>query len=59
MPTFGNPNLQQFVRTWSVIPYGDRRNSAKSGRAEDQNELVPKSCNDIVRIFVVRDSINQ
>jgi hypothetical protein len=59
LPSFGHPRRQQFIRVRTMIPDGDRRDFTESGRAEDQNESVAIGCKYIVRIFIVRDCLDE
>jgi hypothetical protein len=58
-PTAGDSRGQQFVGAREVVPHGDRRDLALSGRLQNQYQPVPPGRNHVVSVFVERDCFSQ
>jgi hypothetical protein len=57
-PAFGETRLQKLVGGWSVIPDGDRRQPAQSGRVEDQRAAIRERGDDVVGELVLDDDVD-
>jgi hypothetical protein len=58
-PPAGDSAGEQFIRARAVVPHGDRRDFALSGRLQNQCQPVPPRRNYVVGEFVERDCFSQ
>jgi hypothetical protein len=58
-PPAGDSRGQQFVGARTMVPHGDRRDLALSGRLQNQRQPVPPGRNHVVSVFVERDCFSQ
>ena len=58
-PPAGDSRGQQFVGARTMVPHGDRRDLALSGRLQNQCQPVPPRRNHVVSVFVERDCFSQ
>ena len=58
-PPAGDSRGQQFVGARAMVPHGDRRDLALSGRLQNQRQPVPPRRNHVVSVFVERDCFSQ
>jgi hypothetical protein len=58
-PPAGDSAGEQFVGAREVVPHGDRRDLALSGRLQNQCQPVPPRRNHFVSVFVERDCFSQ
>jgi len=58
-PPAGDSAGEQFIGARAVIPDGDRRDFALSGRLKNQCQPVPPRRNHVVSVFVERDCFSQ
>jgi hypothetical protein len=59
LPPAGDSRGQQFVGAREVVPHGDRRDLALSGRLQNQCQPIPPRRNHVVSVFVERDCFSQ
>jgi hypothetical protein len=58
-PPAGDSASEQFIGARAVVPDGDRRDFALSGRLQNQCQPVPSRRNHVVGVFVERDCFSQ
>jgi hypothetical protein len=58
-PPAGYSAVEQFIGARAVVPHGDRRDFALSGRLQNQCQPVPPRRNHVVSVFVERDCFGQ
>jgi len=58
-PPAGDSRNQQFIGARAMVPHGDRRDFALSGRLQNQCQPVPPRRNYVVSVFVERDCFGQ
>jgi hypothetical protein len=58
LPPLSNTGLKDLIRTRKMIPHGDRRERAESGRAEHQSAPVSPRHDRVVRELVLNDHVS-
>jgi len=58
-PPAGDSAGEQFIGARAMVPHGDRRDFALSGRLQNQCQPVPPRRNHVVSVFVERDCFSQ
>ena len=58
-PPAGDSAVEQFIGARAMVPHGDRRDFALSGRLQNQCQPVPPRRNHVVSVFVERDCFSQ